>query len=140
MSVTHKNKLIFAVGALISFIGGCIFGKYIKGHFVLPRILLGSILLTLAIAPDTFGWYGIGYCVRCVMGIVGATIIGKMTNYDLHSLGMLIIGILVYFTSMAPDSFDIVSYHTTFDQNILQICFRLIGSFLVFVGFYNPEK
>lgn len=140
MTDTNKNKLIFGGGIITSFIGGCIFGKYIKGQFTFLRLVVGSILLALAIGPDTFGWYGIIYCIRCVLGILGATIIGKMTDYDLHSLGMLIVGILVYFVSMAPNSFDMISYQTTIDQNILQICFRLIGSFLVFVGFYNPEK
>lgn len=135
-----NNKLIFYWSIFTSFIVGCIVGKYVKGQFVLARILIGSLLLALAIGIDTFGWYGIIYCIRCVLGIMGATIIGKMTNYNLHSLGMLIVGILVYFTSMAPDSFDIISYHTTLDQNILQVSFRLIGSFIVFVGFHDSEK
>lgn len=140
MTDTNKSKLIFGGSIITSFIGGCIFGKYVKGQFTFLRLVIGAILLALAIGPDTFGWCGIIYCIRCVLGILGSTIIGKMTDYDLHSLGMLIIGILLYFTSMAPNSFDIVSYYSTIDQNILQISFRLIGSFILFVGFYNPEK
>jgi hypothetical protein len=140
MSTDNKNKLIVAVSLVASFISGCILGKYIRGQFTLLRLVLGSILLAIAIGPDSFGWYGIIYCVRCLFGILGATIIGKMTDYNLHSLGMLILGILIYFVSMAPNSFDMVSYYTTIDQNILQISFRLIGAFILFVGFYNPDK
>lgn len=140
MTNTGKNKIIFTISMITSFMGGIILGKYVRGQFTIIRIIIGSILLAFAIAPDTFGWCGIIYFVRCLIGILGATIIGKMTNYNLHSLGMLIIGILVYFTSMSPNSFDMIAYYTMIDQDILQISFRLIGSFLVFVGFYDPEK
>lgn len=140
MTEKNKNKLVLAGTALISFISGCIVGKYSNGQFTLPRLLLGSILLALAIGPDTFGWFGIIYCVRCFLGILGAFIIGRLTDFNVNSLGMLMTGILIYFTAMAPNSFDVVSLYTTIDQDILQICFRLIGAFVVFAGFYNPEK
>jgi hypothetical protein len=59
MSTDNKNKLIVAVSLVASFISGCILGKYIRGQFTLLRLVLGSILLAIAIGPDSFGWYGI---------------------------------------------------------------------------------
>ena len=140
MTEKNKNRLILIGTAIISFISGCIASRYSKGQYTLVRLLLGSILLALAIGPDTFGWLGIIYCLRCFLGIVGASIIGRMMDHDLHSLGMLIVGILIYFPSMAPDSFSNVSFHTTIDQNILQIVFRLIGVFCIYSGFKKQEE
>jgi len=140
MTENNKNKLILAGTVIASFISGCVIGKYSKGQFTLLRLLLGSILLAFAIGPDTFGWFGIIYCLRCFLGIAGACILGKMTEYNLHSLGMLITGILVYFIAMAPDSFDLVSFYTTINQDILQIVFRLIGAFMIVVGFKKNEE
>ena len=139
MTEGNKNKLILSGSIIASFISGCIVGRYSKGQFVLLRLLLGSILLAFAIGPDTFGWFGIIYCLRCFLGIIGAFIIGKLTDYNLQSFGMLIIGILIYFSSMYPNSFDIVSSYINLDQPVLQILFRLVGVFMIAVGVKKNE-
>lgn len=140
MTQQNKNRLWVTLSVVVSFVVGCIVGKHSKGQSVFLRLIVGSILLALAVGPNTFGWYGSIYCLRCVLGIMGACVIGKMSSHDIHSVGMLLLGIIVYFISMAPNSFDMSSYYTTIDQHILQITFRLIGSFMIFVGIHNPDK
>ena len=140
MTDENKNKLLVGCSIVGSFITGCVVGRYSKGQFAILRILIGSLFLAFAVGLDIVGWLGVIYFLRCVAGIVGATIIGKLTDFDVHSLGVLLLGIIVYFISMAPNSFDQVSAFTTIDQDILQVAMRLVGAFLIFSGFHNPNK